>query len=175
MADQTQNSQKHTLVALDIAKKTHDAVIYFPSGKTVKMKVFNTLDGYSLLLERARQHDYSIQVAFEPTADYHRNIAHWLHDQGCECFLVSSLSCARAREMLFNTWDKNDRKDAAVILYLMQQGLMRPFYDPLILNIQLRFIAIAGLTDTQTHAGQTDGDLVLLNRRFGHLTPLRWP
>lgn len=132
MADQTQNSQKHTLVALDIAKKTHDAVIYFPSGKTVKMKVFNTLDGYSLLLERARQHDYSIQVAFEPTADYHRNIAHWLHDQGCECFLVSSLSCARAREMLFNTWDKNDRKDAAVILYLMQQGLMRPFYDPLI-------------------------------------------
>lgn len=37
--------------------------------------------------------------------------------------------------MLFNTWDKNDRKDSGVILYLMQQGMMLPFHDPLITNV----------------------------------------
>jgi len=36
--------------------------------------------------------------------------------------------------MLFKTWDKHDRKDAHVILYLMQQGLMQPFYDPLVMG-----------------------------------------
>ncbi len=46
--------------------------------------------------------------------------------------LASSLSVARAREMLFKTWDKHDRKDARLILYLMQQGMVRPFYDPLV-------------------------------------------
>lgn len=48
------------------------------------------------------------------------------------CRLVSSLACARAREMLFKTWDKNDRKDTSVILYLMEQGLSSPFFDPLL-------------------------------------------
>jgi transposase len=111
MTEQTQNNQKTVFIALDIAKKTHDAIIALPSGKTIKLRVPNGLDGYQHLLKKASQGDYRIQVAFEPTADHHRNIAYWLHEQGCQCFLVSSLSCARAREMLFNIWDKNDRKD----------------------------------------------------------------
>ena len=91
----------------------------------------NSHFGYQQLLERIRTHsDQAIKVGFEPTADYHRNIAYWLSEAGCHCFLISSLSCARAREMLFQTWDKNDRKDSRVILYLMEQGLMEPFYDP---------------------------------------------
>lgn len=36
------------------------------------------------------------------------------------------------REALFNSWDKNDRKDAKVIMYLLAQGLTKPFYDPLL-------------------------------------------
>lgn len=39
----------------------------------------------------------------------------------------------------FKTWDKNDRKDASVIMYLLEQGLSSPFYDPLangIIDIQ---------------------------------------
>ncbi len=132
MADCTQNTEVPTLVALDIAKKAHDAMIAYPNGKTVSMKVPNHLDGYWHFLKQARQHGETLHVAFEPTADYHRNIAFWLQEQGCKCFLVSSLSCARAREMLFNNWDKNDRRDTGVILYLLQQGLMKPFYDPLV-------------------------------------------
>ena len=34
--------------------------------------------------------------------------------------------------MLYQSWDKNDRKDAKVILYLMEQGIMQPFHDPLL-------------------------------------------
>ena len=132
MTDQTNITKETVLVALDIAKKSHDAVIEFPSGKSITMKFTNSLDGYRLLLERCELDQYEVSVGFEPTADYHRTIAYWLSQNGCKCFLISSLSCARAREMLFNSWDKNDRKDARVILYLMQQGIMKPFYDPLI-------------------------------------------
>lgn len=41
--------------------------------------------------------------------------------------------------MLFKAWDKNDRKDASVIMYLLEQGLSSLFYDPLangIIDIQ---------------------------------------
>lgn len=37
------------------------------------------------------------------------------------CF-VSSLSCARYREARNASWDKNDPKDARVILGVLQQG-----------------------------------------------------
>lgn len=135
MTDKTNNNNSRVIVALDIAKKSHDAVVQFPTGKRITMKVANTIEGYRLLLERCQPQLYQICVGFEPTADYHRNIAYWLFQQKCECFLVSSLSCARAREMLHKTWDKNDRKDANVVLYLMNQGLMQPFHDPLVSGI----------------------------------------
>lgn len=128
-----------TLIALDIAKKHHDAKIRYPDGRTSYLRIENTLEGFNRLLAlTASPHD-DIIAAFEPTADYHRNIAWWLHKQGVQCHLVSSVRCARAREMLFKTWDKNDRKDASVIMYLLEQGLSSPFYDPLangIIDIQ---------------------------------------
>lgn len=132
MTDQINTTKETVLVALDIAKKSHDAVIAYPSGKSVTMKVPSSIEGYRLLLDRCEVDQHRVSVGFEPTADYHRTIAHWLSKNGCQCFLVSSLSCARAREMMFNSWDKNDRKDSRVILYLMQQGIMQPFYDPLV-------------------------------------------
>lgn len=135
MTNPTQCHEQAVLVALDIAKNKHDAVILLPSGKRLSMTVTNSLEGYQLLLDRCQPDHCQVHVAFEPTADYHRNIAYWLATHGCQCFLVSSLSSARAREMLFNTWDKNDRKDAGVILYLMQQGLMVPFHDPLLADV----------------------------------------
>lgn len=132
MNEANNRTENAVLVSLDIAKHKHDALIAFSNGQTLSMRVPNSLEGYQCLLDRAAKHGDHVQVAFEPTADYHRNIAYWLQNNGCDCFLVSSLSCARAREMLFNTWDKNDRKDTKVILYLMQQGIMKPFYDPLV-------------------------------------------
>jgi len=125
-------NQKTVMIAIDIAKRSHDALILWPTGKRKAIKIENNLSGYQKLLDAADCSTDMIQVAFEPTADYHRNIAFWFHQKGADCYLVSSLMCARAREMLFKTWDKNDRKDARVILHLMEQKLVRLFHDPLV-------------------------------------------
>ncbi len=135
MTDSNNISIPQVFIAIDIAKKSHDALIAWPSGKKKAVKISNTLSGYNSLLSIAGVDADNISVAFEPTADYHRNIAYWLKSKGIQCFLVSSLTCARAREMLFKSWDKHDRKDAQVILYLMQQDMMLPFYDPLLENM----------------------------------------
>jgi transposase len=130
MADDTNFTQNTTVVAIDIAKKSHDVLIRWPFGKRKTLKISNTLADYARLIVTAGD-KYPIVAGFEPTADYHRNIAYWLSKQGVECRLVSSLASARARDMMFNSWDKNDRKDAAVIMYLLMHGMSSPYYDPL--------------------------------------------
>ena len=45
MTDKAKNSKATVLVALDIAKKAHDAVIVLPTGKRLSIKVANTLVG----------------------------------------------------------------------------------------------------------------------------------
>lgn len=132
MIDITNNSKNLTLVAIDIAKKSHDALIQFANGHSVQMKIENSLQGYQRLWVECCKHASVVRIGFEPTADYHRNVAYWFQQQGAQCHLVSSLSCARAREMLYQTWDKNDRKDTSVIMYLLNQGMSRPFFDPLV-------------------------------------------
>ena len=132
MTDNFNYSQHLNLVAIDIAKKSHDAHIKFSDGKTLQMKFENTRAGYERLWNICKANDNKVRVGFEPTADYHRNLAYWLQQQGAEVHLVSSLSCARAREMLYQTCDKSDRKDTKVICYLLEQGISKPFYDPLL-------------------------------------------
>lgn len=70
-------------------------------------------------------------IAFEPTADYHRLIAWKLLADGHELFLASSVACARAREAICNSRDKNDIKDTKVILYLLESGIVQHYHDPL--------------------------------------------
>jgi hypothetical protein len=41
---------------------------------------------------------------------------------GFDVKLVSSVALARTREALHNSWDKNDPKDAQVILHMLQIG-----------------------------------------------------
>jgi len=117
MTDKINNDPSPTMIAIDIAKQSRDALISWLSGKTKAVKITNSLAGYQRLLKITGKPPALINVAFEPTADYHRNIAYWLQAQGVHCHFVSCLAYARAREMLFKTWDKHDRKDAQVILY----------------------------------------------------------
>jgi len=44
---------------------------------------------------------------------------------------ISPLSLSRFREARFGTWDKNDPKDAQVMLAMMAQGLVQVYGDPL--------------------------------------------
>jgi len=166
MTNDQQITKERVFVALDIAKGSHDAAIQLVSGKRLNIKIPNTQDGYQTLIQRCGVPEALIDVGFEPTADYHRNIAYWLAEAGCSCYLVSSLSCARAREMLHNTWDKNDRKDANVVLYLMKQGIAEPFHDPLVHGV----MDIQELSNTyhQLQKARTR----LLNSLFNHYVAL---
>ena len=71
-------------------------------------------------------------IAFEPTGDYHRPLAYVLGQAGFHLCLVSSIAVARTREALYNSWDKNDPKDAQVILHLLKNGTTQRYLDPLI-------------------------------------------
>jgi transposase len=73
MTDNTNVTQKYTYIAIDVAKKNHDVLIQWPSGKRKSMRIANTLEDYSRLLCNAGG-DYPIIAGFEPTADYHRKI-----------------------------------------------------------------------------------------------------
>ncbi len=50
---------------------------------------------------------------------------------GFDLKLVSSVALARTREALHNSWDKNDPKDAQVILHMLQIGAAQIFQDPM--------------------------------------------
>ena len=74
-------------------------------------------------------------VGFEATGNYHRTLAHRLPSAGFELRLISSVALARTREALHNGWDKNDAKDAQVILHMLRIGATQRYIDPLAARI----------------------------------------
>jgi len=120
------------LVAVDVAKAKHDVLVELPDGRRKKMVVRNQLPEFRRLADYLRSLGRECLIAFEPTADYHRCLAYFLGSQGFELRLASSLSVARTREALHNSWDKNDPKDAQVILHLLRTGATQRFYDPVL-------------------------------------------
>ena len=120
------------LVAIDIAKAKHEVLVELPTGKRKKMIVRNQLSDFRQLAGYLKRLDGAPEIALEPTADYHRNLAYFLKVQGFQVKLVSSIAVARTREALHNSWDKNDPKDALVILHLLRNGNTQYFYDPVI-------------------------------------------
>jgi hypothetical protein len=57
---------------------------------------------------------------------YHPGVA------GFDLKLVSSVALARTREALHNSWDKNDPKDAQVILHMLHIGAVQIFQVPMV-------------------------------------------
>ena len=92
----------------------------------------STADDHDRLLGLLKAAPGPVIVAMEPTGDCHRTLAHRLLVEGHEVCLVSTLAGARYRDAMFNSWDKNDPKDAGVILALLKQGMTQRYVDPLI-------------------------------------------
>ena len=131
MATKSSTKSEYVLVAIDIAKLKHDVFVKLPDGKTKAFKIANNhieFDKFSAYLESL---DRPCKIAFEPTADYHRLIAWRLLSDGYQLFLASSVAAARSREAIFNSRDKNDVKDAKVIMYLLESGIVQHYHDPL--------------------------------------------
>ena len=123
-------------VAIDVAKLTHQVLLELPTGKRQSLRVANTkmeIERFVVLLRSLPQ---PCEVAFKPTGDYHRPLAYILGQAGFRLSLVSSLAVARTRDAMYNSWDKNDPKDAQVILHLMKTGTTQRHLNPLVTGHQ---------------------------------------
>jgi transposase len=119
-------------VAIDVAKLTHQVLIELPTGRRRALRVANTKAEIDGLVQLLRGVGERWEVAFEPTGDYHRPLAYALGQAGVHLAFVSSIAVARTREALYNSWDKNDPKDAQVILHLLKTGATQRYLDPLV-------------------------------------------
>lgn len=123
-------------VAIDVAKLMHQVLVELPNGRRRVMRVANTkaeIDRFVAVLHALGQ---PCAIAFEPTGDYHRPLAHALGQAGFHLQQVSSLAVARTRDAMYNTWDKNDPKDAQVILHLLKSGTTQRYSDPFVTGYQ---------------------------------------
>ena len=132
MTVQQSMPESSILVAIDVSKLRHDILIDAPGWRSRKRLVVpNRADEFHHFAEYLHSLNRPVRIAFEATGDYHRGLAHFLLSQGFQLHLVSSLALARTREALHNSWDKNDPKDAQVILHMLRNGLIQHYHDPL--------------------------------------------
>src|SRR5271167_1167580 len=124
MTDSQANPRALTLVSIDVAKDCHDALIEPPApARRQRFRVANTAEDFQRLANYLRRTAAPVLVGFEATGNYHRPLAYLLQRQGFQLRLIPTLALARTREAMNNSWDKNDPRDAQVILHLLRTGL----------------------------------------------------
>ncbi len=132
MTDVQSTPERIVLVAIDIAKDRHEALIEAPGWRSRKqLCIHNSAEDFRALATYLHSLGSPVRIAFEPTGNYHRPLAHFLLSQGFQLQLISSLALARTREAMHNSWDKNDPKDAQVILHLLRAGMTQHYHDPI--------------------------------------------
>ncbi len=130
---QCKNSTNEIIfVAIDIAKLRNDVCIELPNGSLKRFKVANQMEDYQQFSEYLKSFNMPCEIGFEATGNYHRTLAYYLEVSGFNLRLISSVALAKTREAMHNSWDKNDPKDAKVILHLLKIGFTQIYYDPLI-------------------------------------------
>ncbi|CAN0591292.1 unnamed protein product, partial [Laminaria digitata] len=155
---------------IDIAKYRNEVLIAMPGRqRRRRLTVRNVREDIDRLVETLAAFEMPVQIGFEPTGDYHRPLAWRLHQAGFGLRLISSLSLAQTREAMHNSWDKNDPKDAQVMLHMMQTGLTQVWHDPL----------VHGVNDIQelskTHAVISQTKTEFWHRLRTHYLPLYFP
>ena len=55
------------LVAIDVAKRSHDVLVHWPDGRTRAFKVQSKRDGFEGLTTYLLEQGFSVKVALEPT------------------------------------------------------------------------------------------------------------
>ena len=158
------------LVAIDVSKLRNDVLIEVP-GKTRRRRltVLNSRSEHDRFVELLSELSLPVVAGFEATGNYHRPLAFRLLDAGFTMRLVSSVALARTREALHNGWDKNDPKDAQVILHLLKIGATQTYLDPI----------RSGINDIQelskTHEIISKSKTELWHRLLTHYLPLYFP
>lgn len=169
MADPINATPADNLVAIDIARYWNAVLIETPAGKRHRFKMANTAADFDRLVKFLHALPGTCRVALEPTGDYHRPIAHRLLVEGFEVVGINSVAQSRYREAMFNSWDKNDPKDALVILEMLRRGAVQCYVDPMLAgNHDLQELA---KTYYQVSRARTKVQHSLIN----HSLPLYFP
>jgi len=134
MADLENATPACNLVAIDVGRYSNAVLIEVASGKRHRFKMANTAADFERLLQFLGSLPGGCRVGLEPTGDYHRPLAHRLLSKGFEVVSINSVALARYREAIFNSWDKNDPKDAAVILEMLRRGDVQRYVDPMVVG-----------------------------------------
>lgn len=158
------------LVAIDVAKMRNEVLIEVPGrARRRRLTVVNTRAEHDRFVVELQALAMPIVIALEATGNYHRPLAWRLLAAGFDVRLVSSVALARTREALHNGWDKNDPKDAQVILHMLRIGATQRYYDPL----------AQGIFDIQelskTHEAVSKAKTEVLHRILTHYLPLYFP
>ena len=170
MTERNPTPTSATLVAIDISKHHHEVLIEAPGHhRRRRLTILSTRADHDRLVETLTAYDGQIVIGFEATGDYHRGLAYRLLSAGFELRLISSVALARTREALHNSWDKNDPKDAQVILHMLKIGATQRYVDPL----------TAGVNDLQelsnTHEAISKAKTEIWHRILTHYLPLYFP
>jgi transposase len=157
-------------VAIDVAKDRHEALIEAPGWRSrKKFRVQNIAEEFRAFADFLHSLGSTVRIGFEPTGNYHRALAYFLHSEGFQLELISSLALARTREAMHNSWDKNDPKDAQVILHLLKAGLTQHYHDPIV--HRLNDLQELSKTHHQVSLEKTR----TLHRVLTHYLPLYFP
>lgn len=170
MTNDNDTTSAAALVAIDIAKVKNDIVIELPGKRRRRrMKVLNTRVEHQHFIDQLRALNCPVQIGFEATGNYHRPLAWRLLAAGFDLRLISSVALARTREALHNGWDKNDPKDAQVMLHMLRIGATQRYHDPL----------AHGINDWQelskTHDIVSKAKTEAMHRLQTHYLPLYFP
>ncbi len=170
MVKQQDRSSPPVWVAIDVAKRCNEVLIEHPQRACRRrLSVVNTRQAHDRLIAHLQAFERPVTIGFEATGNYHRPLIWRLLTAGFNVQLISSVSLARTREALHNSWDKNDPKDAQVMLYMMKLGHTQRYYDPL----------HQGINDWQelskTHEVISRAKTDALHRLQTHYLPLYFP
>lgn len=169
MADAMDATTKPHLLAIDVAKQWNAVLIELAHGQRHRFRMTNSAQDFKRLVQFIQSTPGPWRAALEPTGDYHRPIAHRLLGAGVEVSFVSSVAQARYREAKFNSWDKNDPKNASVILDMLKHGMVMRYVDPM----------VAGHHDLQelskTYYQVTRARTKVLHAIVNHHLPLYFP
>ena len=132
MADRTDATTACHWLAIDVGRYSNAVLIETAAGRRHRFKMTNSAADFDRLVCFLQGLGGHVRAGLEPTGDYHRALAHRLALAGVDVVSISSVAQSRYREAMFNSWDKNDPKDAAVILQMLKQGQVQRYVDPMI-------------------------------------------
>ena len=123
MADCDKSKPCSSWVAIDVAKEDNAVMVERIDGTRKKFRMANIAYDHDKLVEFIRELPQPCRIRFEATGNYHRALGFRLASEGFDTCLISSIAGARYRVVMFNSWDKNDPKDAEVLLELLKKAL----------------------------------------------------